>query len=59
VCRSPPTEPTPPQKEVATMRELLRMIGMHVEQYSHATRFPEAYWEEALRRDAHRPPRAL
>ena len=27
------------------------MIGLHLEQYRHATRMPEAYWREALRRD--------
>jgi tetratricopeptide (TPR) repeat protein len=47
----PATEPPPPG-EIATIEELY-LIGLHLEQYRHATRFPEAYWEEGLRRDAH------
>ncbi len=29
----------------------LFLTGLHLEQYRHATRMPEAYWAEALRRD--------
>ncbi len=29
----------------------LYVTGLHLEQYRHATRAPEAYWREALRRD--------
>jgi tetratricopeptide (TPR) repeat protein len=47
----PATEP-PPSTEIATIEELY-VIGLHLEQYRHATRFPESYWEEGLRRDAH------
>jgi tetratricopeptide (TPR) repeat protein len=43
------TEPPAPP-EVATNDELF-VIGLHLEQYRHATRHPEAYWREALRRD--------
>src|SRR5258707_9281911 len=49
--RGPATEPPPPA-EIATIEELY-LIGLHLEQYRHATRFPEAYWEEGLRRDGH------
>jgi len=45
----PATEPAPP-REVATVEEL-DLIGLHLEQYHHATRSPEPYWLEALRRD--------
>src|SRR5258708_13029956 len=45
------TEPPPPAG-IATIEELY-LTGLHLEQYRHATRFPEAYWEEGLRRDAH------
>jgi tetratricopeptide (TPR) repeat protein len=45
----PATEPPLPP-EVATNDELF-VIGLHLEQYRHATRYPEAYWHEALRRD--------
>jgi tetratricopeptide (TPR) repeat protein len=43
------TEPRPPGK-VRTSDELY-LIGLHLEQYRHATRMPEAYWREAIRRD--------
>ena len=42
-------EPSPPA-EVATVEELF-LTGLHLEQYRHATRSPEPYWLEALRRD--------
>jgi len=47
----PATEPASP-REIATIEELY-VTGLHLEQYRHATRFPEAYWEEGLRRDAY------
>jgi tetratricopeptide (TPR) repeat protein len=43
------TEPPAPE-EVATTDELY-LTGLHLEQYRHATRAPEPYWREALRRD--------
>ena len=43
------TEPAPPE-EIASSDELY-LTGLHLEQYRHATRRPEAYWMEALRRD--------
>jgi tetratricopeptide (TPR) repeat protein len=45
----PATEPPAPQ-DIASCDELF-VIGLHLEQYRHATRHPEAYWTEALRRD--------
>jgi tetratricopeptide (TPR) repeat protein len=45
----PATEPPPPA-EISTIEELY-LIGLHLEQYRHATRFPEVYWKEGLRRD--------
>jgi len=42
-------EPTPPE-EVGSVEELY-LIGLHLEQYRHATRLPETYWREGLRRD--------
>ena len=45
------TEPSLPQ-EIATNEELY-LTGLHLEQYRHATRNPEIYWREALRRDPH------
>jgi tetratricopeptide (TPR) repeat protein len=44
------TEPPLP-KHVESNDELY-LIGLHLEQYRHATRGPEPYWLEALRRDA-------
>jgi tetratricopeptide (TPR) repeat protein len=43
------TEPGLPA-EIASNDELY-VIGLHLEQYRHATRMPEDYWREALRRD--------
>ncbi|RFA16904.1 hypothetical protein B7R22_02195 [Subtercola boreus] len=43
------TEPPPPA-EVASIEELF-YIGQYLYQYRHATRLPEPYWREALRRD--------
>ncbi len=44
------TEPPLPE-EIASSDELY-LTGLHLEQYRHATRRPEVYWQEALRRDA-------
>jgi tetratricopeptide (TPR) repeat protein len=44
-------EPPAPE-EIATSEELY-LTGLHLEQYRHATRNPEIYWREALRRDEH------
>jgi tetratricopeptide (TPR) repeat protein len=46
----PATEPPLP-KDIASADELY-ITGLHLEQYRHATRGPETYWREALRRDA-------
>ena len=40
----------PLPREIATCEELY-LAGLHLQQYRHATRRPEAYWQEALRRD--------
>jgi tetratricopeptide (TPR) repeat protein len=45
----PATEPPPPA-EIASADELY-VIGLHLDQYRHATRSPILYWREALRRD--------
>ncbi len=45
----PATEPPLPE-EIATADELY-LTGLHLDQYRHATRHPEIYWQEALRRD--------
>lgn len=44
------TEPLDPA-ELETVEELF-LTGQHLAQYRHATRLPEPYWREALRRDA-------
>jgi tetratricopeptide (TPR) repeat protein len=43
------TEPSTPE-QTSTLEELY-LTGLHLEQYRHPTRYPEAYWQEALRRD--------
>ena len=44
----PATEPKDPS-EIASVEELF-LTGLHLEQYRHATRSPEAYWREGLKR---------
>ena len=48
----PPAEATEPAapEDIATNDELY-LTGLHLEQYRHATRSPEPYWREGLRRD--------
>jgi tetratricopeptide (TPR) repeat protein len=41
----------PPAPEEQTSVEELYLTGRHLEQYRHATRSPDPYWREALRRD--------
>lgn len=43
------SEPPPPESIVSS--DELYFTGVHLEQYRHATRHPEPYWREALRRD--------
>ncbi len=47
----PPTAKEPPLPEEIASNDELFQIGVHLEQYRHATRAPEAYWREALTRD--------
>jgi tetratricopeptide (TPR) repeat protein len=42
----------PPLPEAIASQDQLYLTGLHLQQYRHATRLPEAYWCEALRRDA-------
>jgi tetratricopeptide (TPR) repeat protein len=46
----PASEPPAPA-EIAASDELY-LTGLHLQQYRHATRYPQSYWEEVLRRDA-------
>ena len=41
----------PPVPERIESIEELYLTGLHLEQYRHATRQPEMYWQEGLRRD--------
>ncbi|NUQ90539.1 MAG: DUF5107 domain-containing protein, partial [Glycomyces artemisiae] len=45
----PATEPPAPEAIPST--DELYLTGLHLDQYRHATRPPEPYWREALRRD--------
>jgi len=47
----PPPAGEPPAPEATADADELYLTGLHLEQYRHATRAPEAYWREALRRD--------
>jgi len=48
---APQAATEPPEPAAVTANDELYVIGLHLEQYRHATRMPEAYWREALRRD--------
>ncbi len=50
--RVPPPATEPPSPADVTSSDELYLIGLHLEQYRHATRLPETYWREALRRDS-------
>lgn len=41
----------PEQPENVESANELELIGEHLELYRHPTRYPEAYWEEAIKRD--------
>lgn len=48
----PPAATEPPAPADVTSVDELYLTGLHLDQYRHATRLPETYWREALRRDA-------
>ncbi|MEL7976304.1 DUF5107 domain-containing protein [Isoptericola sp. F-RaC21] len=50
VVPDPAREPSAPQSIAST--DELHLTAVHLEQYRHATRSPEPYWEEVLRRDS-------
>jgi len=50
-CERPEPAFEPPLPEEITSGDELYLTGLHLEQYRHATRHPEPYWREALRRD--------
>jgi tetratricopeptide (TPR) repeat protein len=45
----PATKPLPPE-QIENIEELY-LTGLHLEQYRHATRSPETYWREGLKRE--------
>lgn len=45
-----PATPCPPPEDCKTIEELY-LYGLHIEQYRHATRLPESYYLEGLKRD--------
>jgi tetratricopeptide (TPR) repeat protein len=47
----PPPATEPPLPADVKSNDELYLIGLHLEQYRHATRQPELYWREAVRRD--------
>ena len=50
-AEAPAPAVAPPAPEDVATTEELDLIGDYLDQYRHATRSPEPYWEEALRRD--------
>jgi len=49
--KAPPPATEPPLPADVKSNDELYLIGLHLDQYRHATRYPETYWREALRRD--------
>jgi tetratricopeptide (TPR) repeat protein len=47
----PPPATEPPSPETIASCDELYITGLHLDQYRHATRSPEPYWLEAVRRD--------
>lgn len=50
-CAPPALATEPPQPSEIKSADELYVTGLHLEQYRHATRSPEMYWREGLRRD--------
>ncbi len=48
---APESATEPPSPSEITSADELYITGLHLAQYRHATRSPESYWNEALRRD--------
>ncbi len=48
----PPAATEPPLPSAIASADELYLTGLHLDQYRHATRHPEHYWREALRRDS-------
>lgn len=48
----PPAATEPPLPADVASNDELYVTGLHLDQYRHATRHPEHYWREALRRDS-------
>ncbi|MGC8560669.1 MAG: DUF5107 domain-containing protein [Phycisphaerae bacterium] len=47
----PPVAIEPPEPQNVLTNDELCVTGLHLDQYRHATRYPENYWHEALNRD--------
>ncbi len=52
VAVAPETASEPPAPADIYSTDELYITGLHLEQYRHATRLPELYWQEALKRDS-------
>ncbi|MGA8528217.1 MAG: DUF5107 domain-containing protein [Acidobacteriaceae bacterium] len=50
-AKRPMVAQEPPEPKEMESVEGLYLTGLHLEQYRHATRRPEHYWQEGLRRD--------
>lgn len=51
-AKAPSVSQEPVAPELIESIEDLYLTGLHLAQYRHATRAPEIYWQEALRRDS-------
>ncbi|WP_394831169.1 DUF5107 domain-containing protein [Pendulispora rubella] len=51
-AEAPASAVEPPAPGAAASADELFLVGEHLEQYRHPTRNPEAYWREAIARDA-------
>ncbi|MGJ3243748.1 MAG: DUF5107 domain-containing protein [Opitutales bacterium] len=49
--RNRPLATEPPAPDAVDLQEERYLIGEHLEQYRHPTRYPEAYWTRAVERD--------
>ncbi len=49
--RNQPLAKEPPEAAETDNGDILNLVGEHLEQYRHPTRYPEAYWENAIRKN--------
>ncbi|MGF1583819.1 MAG: DUF5107 domain-containing protein [Bacteroidales bacterium] len=50
--RNRPVAKEPPEASEIQNPDELNLVGEHLEQYRHPTRYPESYWEKAIQKNA-------